>query len=91
MGIVEQYLSQLKTERRRFMRSTTILTALSFLVALGVLWNLRMTGITIANGATCGIEEHQHTEECLMEPVLVCDQVEVLETDSAEDAAESVS
>ena len=31
-----------------------------------------MTGITIANGATCGQDEHQHTEACPMEKVLIC-------------------
>ena len=41
-----------------------ILTALSLIVALVTVWNLRMTGVTIANGATCGYEEHQHIEQC---------------------------
>ena len=72
MGIVEQYLLQLKSEKRRWRRAAAILVVLSLLVATGVSWNLRMTGITIANGATCGQEEHQHTEECLMEKVLIC-------------------
>ena len=72
MGIVEQYFLQLKMEKRRWQCAAAILTALSILVAIGVSWNLRMTGITIANGATCGQEEHQHTEECPMEKVLIC-------------------
>ena len=70
MGIVEQYLLQLKTEKRRWRRAAVVLTALSLLVATGVSWNLRMTGVTIANGATCGQEEHQHTEECLMQNIV---------------------
>ena len=72
MGIVEQYLLQLKNEKRRWRRAAAILTVLSLLVASGVSWNLRMTGITIANGATCGQEEHRHTTACPMEKVLVC-------------------
>ena len=36
---------------------------LSFVVALVTVWNLRMTGVTIANSASCGYEEHQHTQE----------------------------
>ena len=72
MGIVEQYLLQLKNEKRRWRRAAAILAVLSLLVATGVSWNLRMTGITIANGATCGQEEHQHTEECPLEKVLIC-------------------
>ena len=63
MGIVEQYLLQLKIEKRRWRRSAVVLTALSLLVAIGVSWNLRMTGITLVNDACCGYEEHQHTEE----------------------------
>ena len=64
MGIVEQYLLQLKIEKRRWRRAAAILTVLSLLVAVGVSWNLRMTGITLANDACCGYEEHQHTETC---------------------------
>ena len=31
-----------------------------------------MTGVTIANSASCGYEEHQHTEACVQEDVLIC-------------------
>ena len=80
MGIVEQYLLQLKTEKRRLRRSAVVLTVLSLLVATGVSWNLRMTGITLANDACCGYEEHQHTEACLVRSI-VCGY----EDQSAED------
>ena len=69
MGIVEQYLLQLKIEKRRWWRSAVVLTALSLLVAIGVSWNLRMTGITLVNDACCGCEEHQHTEECYQDAI----------------------
>ena len=72
MGIVEQYFLQLKKEKRRWRRAIAILTLLSLFVASGVSWNLRMTGITVANGATCGREEHRHTDACPMEKVLIC-------------------
>ena len=49
-----------------------ILTALSLLVALVTVWNLRMTGITIANDASCGLQEHRHTEECGQASETVC-------------------
>ena len=52
MGIVEQYLLQLNNEKRRWRRAAAILVALSLLVATGVSWNLRMTGITIANDSS---------------------------------------
>ena len=73
MGIVEQYLLQLKIEKRRWRRATGVLTVLSILVAVGVSWNLRMTGITLVNDACCGYQEHRHTEECLGKNTLVCE------------------
>ena len=72
MSFIEQYLLQLNTEKRRWRRAVVILTGLSLVVALVTVWNLRMTGVTIANDASCGYEEHQHTEECTQEDVLVC-------------------
>ena len=72
MGIVERYLLQLNTLKRRFRWSAAFLTVLSLLVVLAVFWNLRQTGIAIANDACCGMEEHQHTEECNPEKVLIC-------------------
>ena len=72
MGIVEQCLLQLNNEKRRWRKTVAVLTALSVVVALFTVWNLRMTGITIANGAACGYEEHYHTEECPHEKVLIC-------------------
>ena len=76
MSIVEQYLLQLNTEKRRWRRTVSILTILSLIVALVTAWSLRMTGITIANSASCGCEEHQHTEECLQEETLICEKQE---------------
>ena len=72
MSFIEQYLLQLNTEKRRWRCAVLILTALSLIVALVTVWNLRMTGITIANGATCGYKEHQHTAECLQNEAFIC-------------------
>ena len=72
MGIVEQYFSQLNTMKQRFRRSVVFLSVLSLLVIVTVSWNLRQTGIAIANDACCGYQEHQHTEECPAEKVLIC-------------------
>lgn len=72
MRIVEQYLLQLNTEKQRLRRITAILTVLSILVVSVVSWNLRLTGITLANDAVCGQEEHRHTETCPVEKVLIC-------------------
>ena len=78
MGIVEQYLLQLNTEKRRWRRSVSVLTALSLVVAFVTVWNLRMTGVTIANSASCGYEEHQHTEACFQNDMTVCEKEEHL-------------
>ena len=72
MGIVEKYLSQLNTKKQRFRRSVVFLSVLSLLVVLTVAWNLRQTGIAVANDACCGIQEHRHSEECPREAVLIC-------------------
>ena len=76
MSFIEQYLLQLNTEKRRWRCAVAILTALSLIVALVTVWNLRMTGITIANSASCGYEEHKHTQECMQEDALTCALVE---------------
>ena len=76
MSIVEQYLLQLNTRKRRWRRAVSILTALSLIVASATVWNLRMTGITIANGASCDVEEHFHTEECIHEDSTICGKQE---------------
>ena len=80
MGFVEQYLLQLNTEKRRWRRAVSILTVLSLAVALVTVWNLRMTGITIANGASCGLEEHQHDEACLQDGKPACGKDEHIHT-----------
>ncbi|MBR0447652.1 MAG: Cna B-type domain-containing protein [Clostridia bacterium] len=43
-----------------------------------------MTGVTIANDAACGFEEHQHTEACTPEKTLICGYDSTAET-TAED------
>ena len=76
MSIVEQYMLQLNTEKRRWQRTVSILTILSLVVALATVWNLRMTGVTIANSASCGRKEHQHTDDCLQDGVPICGKEE---------------
>ena len=73
MRIVEQYLKQLNTKKLRFRYSVVFLAVLSLLVIVTVSWNLRQTGIAIANDACCGYEEHLHTDACTAEEVLICD------------------
>lgn len=72
MSFIEQYLLQLNTTKRRWRGAVAILTVLSLIVAVLTVWNLRMTGVTIANSASCGYEEHQHTQVCLRDDTLIC-------------------
>ena len=95
MSFVEQYLLQLNTEKRRWRCAVVILTALSLIVALVTVWNLRMTGVTIANGAACGYVEHQHTEECVAEKKPICEYssqeaVDEISSEVTEDVIESL-
>ena len=39
-----------------------------------------MTGITIANGASCGLEEHQHDGSCLQDDKPACGKDEHIHT-----------
>ena len=86
MGIVEQYLSQLNTKKQRFRRQVARLAVLSLLVMLSVSWNLRQTGVAIANDACCGVEEHRHVEACILEKTLICGFDEETPTEVATEA-----
>lgn len=87
MGTIEQYLLQLNSENRRLRRAAAVLSMISLFVVTGVFWNLRIPAIAIANSATCGQEEHQHSEECPVQTILVC---EYAENEAEENAAEKV-
>lgn len=54
-------------------RQITVL--LSLFVILGVFWCLKLTGITMAGEAFCGMDEHRHGDNC---PTgrLICEQAE---------------
>ena len=53
-----------------------IITILSLVVILGVFWSLKLTGITMAGDAFCGMAEHVHSEQCL-KGTLLCELQEV--------------
>ena len=90
MGIVEQYFSQVNMKKQRLFRNFALLTILSLLVVVVVSWNLRQTGIAIANDASCGLEEHLHTEACVTELVLVCgSDTETRPEEPAEESTEA--
>ena len=63
----------LQVNRSNMVRSSfrKICLTLSLLVILGVFWALKLTGITMAGEAFCGMEEHIHGEDCT-ERVVIC-------------------
>lgn len=70
-------------------RMISLLLVLSIFVSSGVLWELRDTVITMVNEPVCGLEEHEHTDECY-EKVLVCGLEENEEHTHTEECYENV-
>lgn len=70
-----------------------IIVILSLFVVLGVFWCLKLTGITLAGEAFCGMDEHIHGESCqtgkLMD-VFICGQEETAGHVHTDDCYETV-
>ena len=71
MTQLEELVQEKNNHHTRRQRATSILLVLSLLVTSTVFYNLRLTGITLAGDAHCGIEEHQHKDTCY-EYILTC-------------------
>lgn len=79
----EILLSEVNRKKMQRHRMIALLLVLSLFVTSGVSWALHGVGLTLANEAECGIEEHVHTDECYEEQ-LVCgleDDTEHVHTD----------
>ena len=70
-------------------RMVSLLLVLSIFVSSGVLWELRDTVVTMVNEPLCGLDEHQHTDECY-EKRLVCGLDENEEHTHTEECYENV-
>lgn len=57
-------LNKIRLKNRRQSIILIIILTLSVVVSLDVFMALRRKGITMAGNASCGIEEHTHTDEC---------------------------
>ncbi len=53
--------------KRIFKMRHTVIILLSVIAVAAVFWWLKLTGITMAGEAFCGMDEHTHTEQCLAE------------------------
>lgn len=61
----EELIQKKKSHHIKRQRATSILLVLSLLVTSSVFYNLRLTGITLAGDAHCGIVEHTHNDNCV--------------------------
>ena len=82
--VIDQYLKRLKQNKNMQYSFWSIAVCLSFVVILGVFWYLKLTGVTLAGEAFCGMEEHAHGEDCTTE-VLICELEESEEHIHGED------
>lgn len=89
-NLVNSYVQKFKKERRERWKAAGVLLVLALLVAVGVSWQLHSTGIAKTNETYCGLEEHQHSEDCY-ESVLVCGQEESEGHTHSEECYEAVS
>ncbi|WP_455501233.1 SpaA isopeptide-forming pilin-related protein [Gemmiger sp.] len=70
-NIVREYMDKFGKDRTHKRRYACLLGVLALLVCLAVFWRLKLVGTAMTNEATCGLQEHTHTDECY-EDVLVC-------------------
>ena len=68
---VKTYLKKQEKSKKLKNISWKIAACLSLVVVLSVFWSLKLTGITMAGDAHCGIKEHTHSEEC-QPKTLIC-------------------
>lgn len=68
----DAYLAQVNRSNRVRNEFRHTQRLLSLLVVLCVFWGLKLTGITMAGEAFCGMEEHIHSEECAVRE-LICE------------------
>ena len=77
----KEYLRKIKSNTHIRHNLWSIVFALSLIVVLAVFWYLKLTGITMAGEAFCGIAEHIHSEECQGES-LTCELQEHVHVES---------
>lgn len=65
-------INKIKGERTAKQMFGLVMLVLSLIVVMLVYWQLKLTGVALANEYYCGMEEHIHTDECY-EDVLVCE------------------
>ncbi|MBR6548826.1 MAG: Cna B-type domain-containing protein [Clostridia bacterium] len=75
------FVNQVNDKKKKLFRRLRVsVTILSLLAVVFVFWWLKLTGITIAGEAFCGLEEHTHTQACISK-VLACTAANETATD----------
>ncbi len=70
---LEKFFAKRKWNKEIVRTRGLLALALSIFIVVGIFWWLKLTGVTLAGDAFCGIPEHIHTEECT-ENTLTCTQ-----------------
>ena len=70
-NITKQYTEQFRRNHQRQHRYACLLGVLALLVCLAVFWRLKLVGTAMTNEASCGLQEHTHTDACYTEE-LIC-------------------
>ena len=70
---IEGYINWLGRIRAGQKKVTAVVLVMAVAVSGNVFWALRASGSALADKPLCGLEEHNHTDECY-EKVLVCDE-----------------
>lgn len=69
--LVREYLSNVKSRRKRRRRITITIAVFAVLVVGSVVWSLARMGIAMTGDPKCGVEEHIHSDACYTD-TLVC-------------------
>ncbi len=62
----DAYFEQMNKRKKTGRNTKQMIFVLSILIILSVFWGLKLTGVTMAGEAFCGMEEHVHTEDCVL-------------------------
>lgn len=71
---VKEYLLTIKKNKQLHLRLIAVILVLSMVTALGVTWSLKLDGIAKTDAASCGKEEHVHTEACYTKKLVCTEQ-----------------
>lgn len=82
---IDQYLQKIRQNKQLQHSFWSIAVCLSLVVVIGVFWYLKLTGVTLAGEAFCGMDEHTHIESCydtVDTEALICERIEHIHIES---------